>query len=100
MKKKRDQRFIQANKEAVFALGVYALYFLWWYFCAYGMGDGDPEQYNYVLGLPEWFFYSCIVGYPLITLVLWGIVRLFYKEMPLDDTTEDSSDADAEGGRS
>ena len=85
MKTRKDRRFTQANKEAGFALGAYALYFIWWYVCAYGLGDSDPEQYGYVMGLPEWFFYSCIVGYPLITLLLWGIVRLFFREVPLDD---------------
>lgn len=83
-RKSHDRRFIQADREALLALGAYALYFVWWYVFAYGLGEGDPEQYSYVWGLPEWFFYSCIVGYPAITVVLWAVVRLFFKEMPLD----------------
>ena len=86
----QDWRFAQANKEALLALGAYALYFVWWYVCAYGMGDTDPEQYAYVFGMPEWFFYSCIVGYPLLTALLWVMVRFFFKEMPLDDDNEES----------
>lgn len=54
------------------------------------MGEGDPEQYSYVFGMPEWFFYSCVVGYPVITVFLWGIVRFFFKEMPLDDEESDT----------
>jgi uncharacterized membrane protein YhdT len=84
-KQAQDWRYRQANKEALFALGAYGLFFIWWYVFAYGLGEGDPEQYAYVLGLPEWFFYSCIVGYPLITILLWIIVRLKFKEMPLED---------------
>ncbi|WP_243544474.1 YhdT family protein [Pseudodesulfovibrio tunisiensis] len=87
--KKQDWRYAQANKEALLALGAYGLYFIWWYAFAYGLGDSDPEQYAYVLGLPEWFFYSCIVGYPLITLLLWAMVRLFYRDMPLDGESGD-----------
>jgi uncharacterized membrane protein YhdT len=79
-----DKRYAQADKEAVLALVAYALYFVWWYACAYGLGDGDPELYSYVLGLPSWFFYSCIVGYPLITLVLWVMVRCCFKNIPLE----------------
>jgi uncharacterized membrane protein YhdT len=37
------------------------------------------------MGLPAWFFYSCIVGYPLITIGLWIMVRLGFKDMSLDD---------------
>lgn len=74
----------------------YALYFVWWYAFAYGLGGGNPDDYTYVLGLPAWFFYSCIVGYPLITLTLWGMVRLFFKEMPLEDV-DDGPGASQEG---
>jgi hypothetical protein len=28
------------------------------------------------------------VGYPLITVLLWGIVRFKFREMPLDDDPE------------
>lgn len=79
-----DPRFKQANKEALLALGAYALYFIWWYVCAYGMGSVPPDEYEYVMGLPEWFFYSCVVGYPLITVILWGVIRFRFKHMPLD----------------
>ena len=88
-KKTEDGRFAQADREALIALGAYVLYFLWWYATAYGMGDGDPQSYSRIMGMPAWFFYSCIVGYPLITLFLWGLMRLFFRNMPLDDGREE-----------
>jgi len=91
---KQDWRTKQANKEALLALGAYALYFGWWYFFAYGMGEGDPKDYAYVMGLPAWFFYSCIVGYPLITIGLWIMVRLGFKDMPLDDEPDRDGQGD------
>ena len=90
MSKKIDWRFRQANRETLLALFAYALYFIWWYAFGYGMGDTDPETYTYVLGFPAWFFYSCIVGYPAITILLWVLVRGFFKEMPLDAEEPDS----------
>ncbi len=97
MDKPQDPRFRQANREALLSLCAYALYFAWWYIFGYGMGNSDPENYSYVWGLPAWFFYSCIVGYPLITILLWGIVRFKFKDMPLDaappDTANDASPA-------
>ena len=70
---KPDRRYAQANREALLTLGAYGLYFVLWYVCAYGLGEGDPEGYAYIWGLPAWFFLSCIVGYPLLSLLLWGI---------------------------
>lgn len=93
-KKPEDGRFAQADREALIALGAYALYFLWWYASAYGLGEGEPGSYSRVLGMPSWFFYSCIVGYPLITLLLWGLMRLFFRDMPLDDEVVEGVEAD------
>ena len=44
---KQDWRYAQANREALLTLGAYGLYFVWWYACAYGLGDGDPEAHAY-----------------------------------------------------
>lgn len=84
MNNRQDRRFIQADREALLALTVYGLYFLWWYAFGFGVGDCNPDEYTYVFGFPAWFFYSCIVGYPLVTILLWMIVRFKFKEMPLD----------------
>ena len=76
---------------ALFALAAYALYFLWWYLTAYGLGSDSPDNYSYTLGMPDWFFYSCVLGYPVACLLVWGLVRFFFKDMPLDD--DDASQA-------
>ncbi len=91
MARKNDSRFLQANREALFALAAYALYFLWWYLTAYGLGSDSPDNYSYTLGMPDWFFYSCVLGYPVACLLVWGLVRFFFKDMPLDD--DDASQA-------
>jgi len=78
-------RFIQADKEACITLLIYIGYLLWWTLCAYGLGSQDPETYTYIWGLPAWFFYACVVGYPLLTFALWLVVVLFFKDMPIDD---------------
>ena len=57
---KQDWRYAQANREALLTLGAYGLYFVWWYACAYGLGGGDPEGYDYM-------------------------VRRFFKDIPLDE---------------
>lgn len=71
-------------------LGLYLLFFVWWYASAYGFGD-DPAEYNYILGFPEWFFYSCIVGYIGISVLLWICVSFFFTEIDLNEG-EDEND--------
>jgi len=94
-----DTRIRQANREALLALALYGMYFVWWYAFGYGMGDEDPGTYSYVFGFPAWFFYSCIVGYPLVTVVLWAVVRLFFRHMPLDADAPDASGGEDGGAR-
>ena len=78
------KRFSQANKEALLALALFAGYFVWWYAFAYGLGSGDPAEYSYVLGFPAWFFFSCIAGFPVLTVAVWLMIRFCFKDMPLD----------------
>lgn len=85
-------RFKQADREAWITLCMYVFFFLWWTFFAFGLGLGDPSEYSYVLGLPAWFFFSCVLGYPVVTLLLWFILRRYFTEMPLDE-----DDASSEG---
>lgn len=80
------------RRETIVIVALYLLFFAWWYVTAYGFGD-DPAEYEYILGFPEWFFYSCIVGYIGISLILWGAVRLFFKDLPLDDADESEDES-------
>lgn len=79
-----DVRFKQANREAVLAVGLAVLNFLWWFSTAYGFGSKSPENYIYVLGLPLWFMLSCVGGVVLFSFFSWLMVRLFFREMSLD----------------
>ncbi|WP_320172085.1 YhdT family protein [Maridesulfovibrio sp.] len=97
MNNNRDRRFRQADREALLALTVYALYFIWWYVFGFGMGNNNPDEYTYVWGFPAWFFYSCIAGYPVITIVLWIIVRTKFKDMPLEAEITDAEFPDSAG---
>jgi uncharacterized membrane protein YhdT len=78
------RRFAQANREALITLILYLAYFIWWYACGYGLGSGDPQDYTYICGFPAWFFFSCVVGFPVVSLALWLTLRLFFRKMPLD----------------
>lgn len=88
--------FRQADREAYITLGIYVFFFLWWTVFAFGLGAGDPEGFSYVFGLPAWFFYSCVAGYPVITLILWFVIRKFFADIPLDVSEADEQEKENE----
>ena len=84
--------FRQADREALITLGLYAFFFVWWTVFAFGLGSGDPDEYSYVFGLPAWFFYSCVLGYPVMSFILWIVARRFFAYIPLDDTKQENGE--------
>lgn len=81
---KTDRRFRQANFEAICSVGLAVLYFVWWYAFAYGLGAGDPTKYRFVLGVPEWFFYSSVLGPVLFCLLAALMVRFLFRRVSLE----------------
>ena len=75
----------QINKEVLITIGLYLLYFVWWYYFAYEYSSDNVEEYKYILGLPEWFFYSCVVGLVLINFLVFLAIKFFFKEIDLDE---------------
>ncbi|AME09788.1 MULTISPECIES: YhdT family protein [Gemella] len=71
------------NKEGVVAVGLVIINFALWYYFAYiRYSDVDVKDYKYILGLPEWFFYSSIVvSVFIIILVIIFANLLFNREI-------------------
>ena len=74
----------QINKEALITIFLYFLYFLWCYYFAYIYPPKNVEDYKYVLGLPDWFFYSCVLGFVLVNLLVYIVVKFFFKNIDLE----------------
>lgn len=83
-----DPRFKQANREAWIGVGLALVNFIWWYGFAYGLGSKPVSDYEYIFGLPAWFFYSCVAGFVVMVVLVWVTVSRFFKDMPLE-TRED-----------
>ena len=79
-----DPRFRVAHREALIGLGLAIINFIIWYGFAYGLGSKDPSEYTYVLGFPAWFFYSCIVGFIVMVILLILVVRFLFQEFHSD----------------
>jgi len=92
MPSKKDYRFKIANREALIGVGLAIFNFIWWYTFAYGLGSESPSEYTYIFGLPAWFFYSCVVGFIVMAILVTVIVKLFFVEVPFDDVEEERED--------
>ena len=71
------------NKEGIVALCLAIVHFALWYYFAYIKFDvNNVKSYKYILGLPEWFFYSSVVvSIFIIILVVIFTNLLFNKEI-------------------
>ncbi|UOY93192.1 YhdT family protein [Ectobacillus sp. JY-23] len=88
MKETKDPRFRIAHREAWIGLGLAVINFIWWFSFAYGMGTKAPQDYTYVWGLPAWFFWSCIVGFIVMVVLVIGAVRFLFTDIPFESEGE------------
>ena len=77
MKYKEDKRFSIANREALIGIGLVLINFLWWYGFAFGLGRKSVSDYKWILGMPDWFFYSCVMGFLLMIGLVIFVVEVF-----------------------
>lgn len=85
----QDKRFQIANREALIGVALVMINFAIWFGFAYGLGSGDPTEYQYILGFPAWFFYSCIAGSVFMIFLIWLTIKIFFKDVPFEDGEED-----------
>ena len=75
-----DKRFIQAHREARWALGLTLLYLLAWGLAAY-----LPDSEIGITGLPHWFEMACLLVPLLFIGLCWLMVRMLFRDIPLED---------------
>ncbi|GAK05700.1 membrane protein [Geomicrobium sp. JCM 19037] len=80
-----DRRFKVAHREAWIGVGLAVINFVWWYGFAYGLGSRPVSEYQWVFGMPAWFFYSCVVGSIVMIVLVIIAVRYFFTEVPLEE---------------
>ncbi|WP_106495177.1 YhdT family protein [Lentibacillus sp. Marseille-P4043] len=83
-----DYRYKIANREALIGVGLAIFNFIWWFGFAYGLGGKDPAEYSYVFGLPAWFFYSCVLGFVVMAVLVTIVVKKWFVAIPFDEEGE------------
>ncbi|MCA1062989.1 YhdT family protein [Rossellomorea sp. AcN35-11] len=85
MNHQEDKRFKVARFEALIGIALVLINFLWWYGFAFGMGGQAVSDYEWILGMPSWFFYSCIVGFILMVFIVMIVVKYLLTDIPFDE---------------
>ena len=80
-----DPRFKIAHREALIGVVLAIVHFIWWFGFAHGLGSKPVEEYSYILGFPDWFFYSCIVGFILVAITVIFLVKFVLKDVSLEE---------------
>ncbi len=75
-----DARFIQAHKEARWSLFLAIAYLVAWALSAWSGGNNPGFT-----GLPYWFELSCLFVPALFSVLCWLMIRLLFRDMPLED---------------
>lgn len=84
-KQEVDYHIKIGNREALIGVGLFVFNFVWWFAFAYGLGSKNPSEYSYVFGFPAWFFYSCVLGVIIMSILVFIIVKVFFKDVPFED---------------
>lgn len=77
------EKYKQCDKEALITLIVFFAYFIWWWATGYGISDKGVDNSPWIMGLPLWFFLSCIVGWILCIIVITILVKTVYVDMDM-----------------
>ena len=78
------------NKEGIIALCLAVIHFVLRYYFAYIKFDvNNVKSYNYILGLPEWFFYSSIVVSVLIIILVVILTNLLLNDEIKEEENND-----------
>ncbi|MTH45624.1 YhdT family protein [Intestinirhabdus alba] len=75
-----DKRFVQAHREARWALWLTLSYLAAWLATAYLPGV-EPGM----TGLPHWFEMACLLTPLIFILLCRAMVKFIYREIPLED---------------
>ncbi len=87
-----DRRFKIARFEALCSVSLALLYLLWWYGFAYHGTPEDPSSFNFVMGLPGWFFFSSVLGPFTFCVLAWVMVKVLFRPVSLDSREDEQSE--------
>jgi uncharacterized membrane protein YhdT len=84
-----DPRYRVSNREAVIAAAFFAAYIVVTIGTAWLIGGNQGiNEIGFVLGFPDWLFWSTFVLGGLFCVVPYFLIKHFFTDMPLDADSE------------
>ncbi len=86
-----DPRYAASRREMIISFVYFGVYTFVLIAVAWVIGGGkDADEIGFILGFPDWFFWSAFVGGLLFSVVPYFLVKYFFEDMPLSASGEDS----------
>jgi uncharacterized membrane protein YhdT len=86
-----DPRYAASRREMIISFVYFGVYT----FVLIGVaclirGGKDADEIGFILGFPDWFFWSAYVGGAIFSVVPYFLVKYWFVDMPLSASGEDS----------
>ncbi|MEM1547264.1 MAG: DUF997 family protein [Candidatus Methanomethylicia archaeon] len=79
-----DERYKEATKQAKIAFMFWGFWVLVTLIIGLSMTLTRPlGQVNFILGFPDWVFYSLIVWQIVSLFIMLIVIKMFFKEVPI-----------------
>ena len=86
-----DPRYAASRREMIISFVYFGFYTFVLIAVAWVIGGGkDADEIGFVLGFPDWFFWSAFVGGAIFSVIPYFLVRYWFQDMPLSASGDDS----------
>lgn len=86
-----DPRYAASRREMIISFVYFGVYTFALIGIAWVIGGGkDADEIGFILGFPDWFFWSAFVGGLIFSVIPYFLVQFFFEDMPLSASGEDS----------
>jgi uncharacterized membrane protein YhdT len=86
-----DPRYAASRREMIISFVYFGIYTFVLIGVAWVIGGGkDADEIGFVLGFPDWFFWSAFVGGAIFSIIPYFLVRYWFEDMALSASGEDS----------
>jgi uncharacterized membrane protein YhdT len=86
-----DPRYAASRREMIISFVYFGVYTFVLIGVAWLIGGGkDADEIGFILGFPDWFFWSAYVGGATFSVVPYFLVKYWFVDMPLSASGEDS----------
>jgi uncharacterized membrane protein YhdT len=85
-----DPRYDASRREMLISFVYFGFYTFVLIAVAWVIGGGkDANEIGFILGFPDWFFWSAFVGGLIFSVIPYFLVKYWFQDMPLSASGDD-----------